>query len=76
MAALAKEDFYKGVMDGNGDATFVSKWFEFTVSMRNRPVIFLFNPIAYDSLQNGALIDPEYWNINTSIVRLHTKLFE
>lgn len=75
MAALAKEDFYKGVMDGNGEATFCSKWLEICVPMRNRPVIFLFNPMGYDSLQNGALIDAEYWNINTSIVRLNSKLY-
>lgn len=76
MAALGKNDFYKGVMDGNGEATFTSKWFEFTIPMRNRPVIFLFNPMAYDSLLNGALIDPDYWNINTSIVRLNSKLYQ
>lgn len=75
MAAVAKDDFYKGVMDGNGEACFNSKWLIHTSEMRSRPCIFLFNAPAYDSLLNGALIDADYWNINTCVVRLNEKLY-
>lgn len=75
MAAVAKDDFYKGVMDGNGEACFNSKWLIHTSEMRSRPCIFLFNAPAYDSLLNGALIDADYWNLNTCVVRLNEKLY-
>jgi len=75
MSAIAKEDFYKGVMDGNGEATFDSKWLIHTSVMRSRPCIFLFNAPSYDNLVNSTLIDAEYWNLNTCVVRLNERLY-